>query len=134
MEHGDEPPVDDPGAPLASEGDEKEHHEAEEDSAIIISSDEEQPAAKRISKPKKAQRVREQEEYDRIACEKKKQREKDEEARSVEEIESNKRRKLDKQSLYYHCKFNGVNNTCYWAPLAEGVLTYGELVASSTSK
>ena len=57
MEHGDEPPVDDPGAPLASEGDEKGHHEAEEDSAIIISSDEEQPAAKRISKPKKAQSV-----------------------------------------------------------------------------
>jgi len=79
-------------------------------------------------------RVRKQEEYDRIACEKKKQREKDEEARRVEEIESNKRRKLDKLSLYYHCKFNGVNNTCYWAPLAEGVLTYGELVASSTVK
>jgi hypothetical protein len=54
MEHGDEPPVDDPGAPLTSEGDEKRHHEAEEDSAIIISSDEEKPAAKRISKPKKA--------------------------------------------------------------------------------
>jgi hypothetical protein len=132
MEHGDEPPVDDPGAPLASEGDEKGHHEAEEDSAIIISSDEEQPAAKRISKPKKAQRVREQEEADRIACVKKNQREKQEEARRVDEIESNKRRKLDK--LYYHCKFNGVNNTCYWAPLAKGVLTYGELVASSSVK
>ena len=76
--------------------------------------------------------VREQEEADRIACEKKKQHEKQEEARRVEEIESNKRRKLDK--LYYHCKFNGVNNTCYWAPLAKGVLTYGELVASSTVK
>ena len=57
MEHGDEPPVDDPGAPSASEGDEKGHHEAEEDSAIIISSDDEQPAAKRTSKPKKAQSV-----------------------------------------------------------------------------
>jgi hypothetical protein len=72
-------------------------------------------------------RVREQEEADRIACVKKNQREKQEEARRVDEIESNKRRKLDK--LYYHCKFNGVNNTCYWAPLAKGVLTYGELVA-----
>jgi hypothetical protein len=78
--------------------------------------------------------VLEQEEADRIACEKKKQREKQEEARRVEEIESNKRRKLDKLSLYYHCKFNGVNNTCYWAPLAKGVLTYGELVASSRVK
>ena len=79
-------------------------------------------------------RVRKQEEYDRIACEKKKQREKDEEARRVEEIESNKRRKLDKLSLYYHCKFNGVNNTCYWAPLAEGVLTYGELYGLRTCR
>jgi hypothetical protein len=57
MENGDEPPVDDPGAPLASEGDEKGHHEAEEDSAIIISSDDEQPAAKTISKTKKAKTI-----------------------------------------------------------------------------
>jgi hypothetical protein len=59
---------------------------------------------------------------------KRKQREEQEEARRVEAIESDKRRKVGK--LYYHCYFNGVNNTCYWAPLAKGVLTYGELYKS----
>ena len=31
--------------------------------------------------------------------------------------------------LYYHCEFNGCNNTCYMAPLMEGVRTYGEVYA-----
>jgi len=31
------------------------------------------------------------------------------------------------EKRYYHCEFNGSNNTCYWAPLGKGVRTYGEL-------
>lgn len=31
--------------------------------------------------------------------------------------------------LYYHCEFNGCNNTCYMAPLMDGVRTYGEVYA-----
>lgn len=43
----------------------------------------------------------------------------------VENIDRHKQCKVKK--LYYHCEFNGNNNTCYWAPLGEGVRTYGEI-------
>lgn len=65
-------------------------------------------------------RAREQEAADRVASEGKRQREEQEE-------QARKRRKGEK--LYYHCEFNGRNNTCYWAPLGQGVRSYGEVYA-----
>jgi len=65
------------------------------------------------------------EESDRMAGERKRQRE--EEMAVAMKIESHKRRQGEK--LYYHCEFNGRNNTCYWAPLGQGVRSYGEVYA-----
>jgi len=71
-----------------------------------------------------------QEAAGRMARERKRQREEQEELtrkrhEDMEKIKSHKQCK-DKK-LYYHCEFNGSHNTCYWAPLGEGVRTYGEL-------
>lgn len=71
-----------------------------------------------------------QEAAGRMASERKRQREEQEELtrkrhEDMEKIKSHKQCK-DKK-LYYHCEFNGSHNTCYWAPLGEGVRTYGEL-------
>jgi hypothetical protein len=74
-----------------------------------------------------------QEAAERLARERKRRREEqeivDEQARKrreiVEKIESPKKPCKD-EKLYYHCEFNGINNKCFWAPLGEGVLTYGE--------
>ncbi len=73
----------------------------------------------------------EQEAADRMARERKRRREEQEEDQArkrreiAEKIESPKQCKDEK--LYYHCVFNGINNTCFWAPLGEGARTYGEV-------
>ena len=36
-------------------------------------------------------------------------------------------KKKSTEKLYFHCDFNGLNYTHYWAPLKEGVITYGKL-------
>jgi len=70
------------------------------------------------------------EESDRNARERKRQL--DEEMAVAMKIESHKRRKGEK--LYYHCEFNGCNNMCYWAPLGQGVRSYGEVYACGMMK
>jgi len=81
----------------------------------------------------------EQEAADRMARERKRRREEqeivEEQARKrreiAEKIESPKKQcKVEK--LYYHCVFNGINNTCFMAPLGEGELTYGEVYLGLT--
>ena len=53
-----------------------------------------------------------------------------------ESWKSSKRHKKEggEEKLYYHCEFNGRNNTCYWAPLGQGVRSYGEVYACGMMK
>jgi hypothetical protein len=69
-------------------------------------------------------RARVQDEADRVYIEGKRHVLEDE-----RDLEQGGKRRKKGEKLYYHCKFNGCNNTLYWAPLGEGVRTYGEVYA-----
>ncbi len=83
--------------------------------------------AARVARERKQRE--DQEAADRMFSERKRRREEQEmveaQARKLldiaEKIESPKQCKEEK--LYYHCVFNGINNTCFMAPLGEGVNT-----------
>jgi hypothetical protein len=91
---------------------EKKRREEQEAARLEKKRREEQEAADRMARERK-RRLEEQEELDR------KRRD------NTVKYESHKPCKDEK--LYYHCEFNGSNNTSYWAPLGEGVCTYGEI-------
>jgi hypothetical protein len=71
-----------------------------------------------------------QEAAEKMARERKRQREEQEivdaQARKRREITAKIESPKKQCKQYYHCVFNGINNTCFWAPLGEGVVTYGE--------
>jgi hypothetical protein len=87
--------------------------------------------AARVALEKKQREA--QEAAERLARERKRLREEQEmveaqarKRREITEKAGSPKKQCKEEKLYYHCVFNGLNNTCFWAPLGEGVVTYGE--------